>query len=183
MGQGGSLKGALLFFCGLVSLVTLSWADSYKGQMRGCVVAQQKFSVSSEDCKIIQSTTSGVVSFGVDMDVMRIVSPGKVQGQHVVVRLRHVDIPVARSQIGLRGFEPVSTDGSRLKYEVRGRVTYVFKDEEGENVYVSRGLNTYEGNRILKGGVELLYQFDARYEDFEVLNKKLLKLIDSISVH
>ncbi|RMV74071.1 hypothetical protein ALP05_02573 [Pseudomonas caricapapayae] len=151
--------------------------------MRGCVVAQLKFSVSSEDCKIIQSTTSGVVSFGVDMDVMRIISPGKVQGQHVVVRLRHVDIPVARSQIGLRGFEPVSTDGSRLKYEVRGRVTYVFKDEDGENVYVSRGLNTYEGNKILKGGIELLYQFDARYEDFEVLNKKLLKLIDSISVH
>ncbi|GFM67670.1 hypothetical protein PSCICJ_37880 [Pseudomonas cichorii] len=141
-----------------------------------------KFSVSSATCEILQSTSSSVVTFGVNTDDMSIVSPGKAQGNQVIVRIRRVEIPVARSQVGLRGFEPVSINKGRSKYEIRGRVIYTFIDKGSEVVYVTRGLNTYEGNRILSGGVELLYQFDIARDDFEALNEKLLKLLESIGI-
>ncbi|GFM87241.1 hypothetical protein PSCICO_26400 [Pseudomonas cichorii] len=142
-----------------------------------------EFSVSSATCDILKSTSSGVVTFGVNTEDMSIVAPGKARSNQVIVRIRRVEIPVARSQIGLRGFEPVSINEGRSKYEVRGRVVYTFIDKSGEVVYVTRGLSTYEGNRILKGGIELLYQFDIARDDFESLNEKLLKLLESMGIH
>ncbi|MBN6712951.1 hypothetical protein [Pseudomonas capsici] len=177
-----SLKSSLLLFC-CFSLVVPLFAEASHSYDGRCDVARMKFSVSSATCDILKSTSSGVVIFGVNADDMSIVAPGKAQGNHVIVRIRRVEIPVARSQIGLRGFEPVSISDGRSKYEVRGRVIYTFIDKGGEVVYVSRGLNTYEGNRILSGSVELLYQFDIARDDFEVLNEKLLKLIESIGIH
>ncbi|WP_219097833.1 hypothetical protein [Pseudomonas sp. UMAB-40] len=172
-----SAKCFILFF----SLEgTSAFADEL--QRNKCEVADFKFYVTLEDCKLLKSHGSKVVTFGVRLTDLRIVKAGIVEPTHMIVRIRPVSTPVLREQAGLKGIKPTSVSAGRNEYKLRDRTVYEFMGADDTPVYVSSGLMTYEGDRLFGNNIEVLYQFDGRRNDFETLDNLLLKLLRSIDL-
>lgn len=113
---------------------------------------------------------------------MLIVQPGIVSGSHMIVRMRPIEIPIPREQTALKWLEPTSVKAGRSEYKLRDRTVYVFQGADGESVYVSRGLTTFEADRLYGKTIEVLYQFDGQRDDFEALDTQILELLKRVDL-
>jgi hypothetical protein len=68
------------------------------------------------------------------------------------------------------------------KYEVRDITIYEFTAKDGGTVYVRKGLNTWQGDRIYKGNIEVNFQFEKNRNDFELLDDRLTDLFQHMEL-
>ena len=140
-----------------------------------CHKASLRLLVTRDECAMMHNYNSEVLSFAVRISDMKIIKEDQLQEDHMTVRI----IPnrsTAVEFIDVRWSEPVSVGNGRKKYEVRDRTIYEFTAKDGETVYVRQGLNTWQGDKIYEGNLEVNFQFEKGRNDFELIDDRLTAL-------
>ncbi|SDT56371.1 hypothetical protein [Pseudomonas prosekii] len=179
LGLGVFLALGLVPLFHLLSPETASPVVAVDGR---CDAASFQITLPSSVCTWIKRTKSSVVTFGVELKGMRIVQPDIVRGSHMIVRIRPVETPIPRGQTALKGLEPTSVTAGRSEYKFRGQTVYLLQGIDGTSVYVSRGLTTFEADRLYGKTIEVLYQYDRQRDDFEALDTQLVELLKRVDL-
>jgi hypothetical protein len=146
-----------------------------------CEKASLKLLVTKSECAMIHNYNSEVVSFAVRISNMKIIKEDRQQEDYMSIRIiPNRSTPV--ELIGVRWSEPASVDNGRKKYEVRDITIYEFTAKDGGTVYVRKGLNTWQGDRIYKGNIEVNFQFEKNRNDFELLDDRLTDLFQHMEL-
>jgi hypothetical protein len=147
-----------------------------------CEKASFNFSITEKECTMIGNYGSEVVSFAVRISDMQIIKEDRQQEDYMGVRIIPVDRSNPMEQAGVRWSEPVSVENGRKKYEVRGMTIYEFTAIDGGVVFVRQGLNTWQGDRIYNGDIEVNFQFLKSRNDFELLDGRLTELFQRMEL-
>lgn len=149
---------------------------------RRCDAASFQLTVPSSVCTWIKRTKSSVVTFGVELTDMRIVQPDIVRGSHMIVRIIPVETPSARGQTALKGLEPTSVTAGRSVYKYLDGTVYLLQGIDGASVYISRGLTTFEADRLYGKTIEVRYQYDGQRDDFEALDTQVVEVLKRVDL-
>jgi len=147
-----------------------------------CLYGPFKFEVDEKDCALLNFDGSSGLTFGYDLEGAKVIREELVEGNKIIIRMRAVSKPAARSSVAIQDFQPTELRAGRKIYVVRGEKIVVFVGGDGEPVYVDSGLTTYELDRMYKMKYEVLYQIDKKHEDFEGLDSRVMALLNKIIV-
>jgi len=100
----------------------------------------------------------------------------------MIVRILPVETPSTRGQIALKGLEPTSVTAGRSVYKYLDGTVYLLQGIDGASVYISRGLTTFEVDRLYGKTIEVRYQYDGQRDDFEALDTRVVELLKRVDL-
>lgn len=144
-----------------------------------CIGPRIALTVSPSDCQKVQFGSDNVAVIGVDIATMRFEKAKIVEGPHITVYLRRSPNGVPRGETSLAGAAPISAVGGVKQYSIRGTKVSTFEGYDGRTVYVTEGVNTFEGNRMLSDDIQIFYRFSKSLTDFLSIDSNVSTLVKS----
>lgn len=148
-----------------------------------CVGKSMTLTLSPSECGKVEFGSDNVAVVGLDLKSLELEKPRTIEGDHVIVYIRRSESGIARGEIALREVEPIRENSGIKYFNVRGTNISAFKGEDQHMVYVTAGVNTFEGNRMVSENIQIFYRFSTGLKDFRDVDQKIYTSIKALNAH